>query len=455
MLVHCEKCGSAVDDPLQSDIDLDRDLSRDREGLIKKLARYIPTAQIPDNNMQRESALHKKGYKYFHQFFSTRQLISLASLRAAIEEEPAALRDVLLLAFSSTLRFGNRMVTRNPAWRGDRPLEWVGTGFWLPTVYLDANLEYEFQRRANAVVKGKLDFNGPASGGESSAAEVASHAPGAVWAVETRSSTKMPLPDSSIDAIVTDPPYGSYVHYADMSNFWNVWLPRDEQRGTGTLIGTTEEAVVARKRFPGAKDSSDYSRLLADVFAECFRVLRPGRCMVLTFNNREPRAWAALIVAACKAGFHVPTGGVVFQPGVSNYRHTARTRRSGSVHGDFIITFRKLPGVDPRSVVRGSEVEDPLTEEACIVRIEQVLGAGPLDTEQLMREFYKSVIPDLIEHIWGLDSTAAEELLLRVDRLDLFNSERQERLRTRLTFDGGLWRARATSGAGKQGKCNS
>ena len=36
----------------------------------------------------------------------------------------------------------------------------------------------------------------------------------------------MPLPDASVDAIVTDPPYYDNVMYAECSDYFYVWLKR-------------------------------------------------------------------------------------------------------------------------------------------------------------------------------------------------------------------------------------
>ena len=87
-----------------------------------------------------------------------------------------------------------------------------------------------------------------------------------------RSSTFLPLKDESIDVVITDPPYGSYVHYIDLSNFWSVWLP--EIKGMGSTIDNEEEAVIARKSFPGSKSVMDYQEILEKCFDECHRVLK-------------------------------------------------------------------------------------------------------------------------------------------------------------------------------------
>ena len=164
----------------------------------------------------------------------------------------------------------------------------------------------------------------------------------AAWAVETRSRHSYAVAGQQRRRFITDPPHGKLrARRRHVQLLERLKFPGNAANGAGELIDAAEEAVVARKRFPGAKDVNDYGKLLQAVFEEGYRVLKPGRAMVLTLNNREPRAWSALLVAALRAGFQVPHGGVHFQPGVENYRHTARTRRAGSVHGDFVFTFVK------------------------------------------------------------------------------------------------------------------
>ena len=178
---------------------------------------------------------------------------------------------------------------------------------------------------------------------------------------------------------MTDPPYGSYVHYADLTNFWSVWLPAGLSPGLGEVMDASEEAVIARKpHFAGAKSVTDYRLVLERVFAECWRVLKPGRYLVLTFNNREPRAWIALLAAAVAAGFELPPGGVIFQGGIRHYAHTAQARRRGSVHGDFVYSFvrgaRPVGFVaEPPELPSAAQIEARLLEEC-----RGLLANGPL-----------------------------------------------------------------------------
>jgi putative DNA methylase len=40
------------------------------------------------------------------------------------------------------------------------------------------------------------------------------------------SATELPYPDNYFDAVFTDPPYYDNVHYAELSDFFYVWLKR-------------------------------------------------------------------------------------------------------------------------------------------------------------------------------------------------------------------------------------
>lgn len=402
---------------------------------------WLPDVPIPDCNMQRESALHSKGITSFRQLFSDRQLLSLALLKRAILKRPEHLRDWLLFAFSSTLRYCNRMVTRNPGWRGQQPLEWAKPGFWLPSVYLEANVLEQFTRRCAAVLRGKRDFQRGLGEGppprERSIRDVI--ADGELsYCLVRGSSAYIAADDKSVDAIITDPPYGSYVHYADLSNFWSAWLP--EIRDMGGLIDQRDEAVIARKRFPGAKSIHDYTRLLESCLRECSRVLKDSGCLVLTFHNREPRAWASLLVAAWRAGFQLPPDGVLFQPGVSSYRHTAQSRRGGSVIGDFILTFNKLHGATPARPLRGHSalVQDELLRIAAGVLDE----SGSLSPDELLRQVYCIFIPRLMERIVATDGATdgINALLGELDHISLFDSHRRVELERHFRFRDGKWK---------------
>lgn len=74
--------------------------------------------------------------------------------------------------------------------------------------------------------------------------------------VEKASATKQPLPDDSVSAIFTDPPYYDAIAYGDLSDFFYTWLKRSLKENkfglfSEKLVDKTDEAVHLSKRFRG------------------------------------------------------------------------------------------------------------------------------------------------------------------------------------------------------------
>lgn len=440
---HCDNCGfDEIKPPSSNDLAATDDMERQLEDAEAK-GLWIPKEQIPHCNMERESALFKKGIFQFRQFFTPRHLIALGRLRETILEQYSPFEEWLLLAFSSALRYTNRMVTRNPSWRKNRPLEWVKPGYWLPPIHLEANVLQEFARRCEAIIRGKQDYQSRLAGNFpiycDSAEDVLAKTVSS-FHVSTRSSTSLPLPDWSIDVIITDPPYGSYVHYADLGNFWSVWLPETE--GMGRLIDTSEEAVMARKSFPGAKGAREYQDILERCFLECARVLKPGGHMVMTFNNREPRAWAALLVATTKAGFELLANGLIYQKGIASYRHTAQSRRQGSIVGDFILTFRKFSSIRSEALDLVEQGRQS-TETALVDNVALILREnGPQRPDELIARLYTKFQPILLRKVSAAVATsdaAAEKLIAELDQIKLLDSESRQLLERHFKYEDGKW----------------
>ena len=120
--------------------------------------------------------------------------------------------------------------------------------------------------------------------------------------------------DSSIDVVVMDPPYYDNVMYAELSDFFYVWLKRTAghvfpELFRRALTDKENEAVASPAKFRGAKGARtlagrDYQERMASIFAECHRVLKkPGGIMTLMFTHKATGAWDALTTGLIEAGF--------------------------------------------------------------------------------------------------------------------------------------------------------
>ena len=121
------------------------------------------------------------------------------------------------------------------------------------------------------------------------------------------------IDDESIDAVVIDPPYHDNVMYAELSDFFYVWLKRTAghvfpELFRRQLTDKDSEAVASPARFQGEKGARvlaerDYQERMAAIFTESRRVLKPGGIMTVMFTHKATGAWDALTKGLMEAGF--------------------------------------------------------------------------------------------------------------------------------------------------------
>jgi len=347
--VKCPRCEKkSTFTPSEADYKMALKWNQSYDDIVQTEGLKIPDEAIPDMNMARENALFKRTITHFRNLFTKRNLIANGRLKKAILAAgfKHEIRDFLGLVFSGSLRFTNNMVFRNEAWRGDKPLEWAKPAYWIPELSMETNVWLHFRGRLRSIgiakkfSKNEIKPNAKHTSIPNMLKETSAQKN--QFALITGSSDRLPLPDGSVDVIITDPPYGGNVQYLELSDFWVVWL--HEWINVDGVTNKSKEAITTRHRgFDGAKDLTHYRSMLHSVFKECYRVLKSHRWMVMTFHNKEFKVWNAIHLAAHDAGFRLAErDGMIYQPAIKLYEHTISTRRSGSMLGDFILSFQKV-----------------------------------------------------------------------------------------------------------------
>jgi len=113
--------------------------------------------------------------------------------------------------------------------------------------------------------------------------------------VTTQSSSELrTIPDSSVDYIFVDPPFGENFQYAELNSFVEAWL--------GAKTPTQMDCVM---NYVHNKDLGFYLHLMKDAFTEFSRILKPGRWMTVEFSNTQASVWNAIQTALQEAGFVV------------------------------------------------------------------------------------------------------------------------------------------------------
>lgn len=123
------------------------------------------------------------------------------------------------------------------------------------------------------------------------------------------------LADGTVDAVVMDPPYYDNVMYAELSDFFYVWLKRTAgqilpELFRRPLTDKENEAVANPAKFGNEKGAKvragrDYQERMAAIFTECRRVLKPSGIMTLMFTHKATGAWDALTKGLMEAGFTI------------------------------------------------------------------------------------------------------------------------------------------------------
>jgi putative DNA methylase len=124
--------------------------------------------------------------------------------------------------------------------------------------------------------------------------------------------TRLPFPDGYFDAVVTDPPYYDAVPYADLSDFFYVWLRRTvghlyPEHFRTPLTPKGQEAVQNPVRHGGDNEKAKrfFEEMMGEAFREMHRVLKPEGKATVVFAHKSTEAWETLISALIGAGFQV------------------------------------------------------------------------------------------------------------------------------------------------------
>ncbi|GBD21621.1 hypothetical protein HRbin28_02072 [bacterium HR28] len=163
------------------------------------------------------------------------------------------------------------------------------------------------------------------------------------------------LPDGSVHLVCIDPPYYDNVQYAELSDFFYVWLKRTVGHlypdwFAAPLTDKEDEAVANPARFAAlgrrgrAQELArrDYERKMTAIFRECARVLRSDGVLTVMFTHKQVDAWDALAQALIDAGFQVTASWPVH----TESEHSLHQARRNAARSTILLSCRKRPPGD-------------------------------------------------------------------------------------------------------------
>ena len=122
------------------------------------------------------------------------------------------------------------------------------------------------------------------------------------------SATELPYPDNYFDAVFTDPPYYDNINYAELSDFFYVWLKRSvgdlyPELFSTPLVPKSKEIVANPVRHGGeAKAKEFFETMLKKAFQEIHRVLKPNGIAVIVYAHKSTTGWETLINSLLDSG---------------------------------------------------------------------------------------------------------------------------------------------------------
>jgi len=136
-----------------------------------------------------------------------------------------------------------------------------------------------------------------------------STSPAWVW---RGSATALPAELRDLDAVITDPPYYDNVPYADVSDFFYVWLKRSigdlyPEHFSSELTPKKSEATALSSRHAGnmPKATVAYEEMMQESFRQAWRALKANGQLIVVYAHKTTLGWSTLVDALRKSGFMV------------------------------------------------------------------------------------------------------------------------------------------------------
>jgi putative DNA methylase len=281
-----------------------------------KNALPYPKSAIPEGD-KTKSGLLAHHYNYWHEMFAPRQLLALGTLiQGILTEEQQTLREMLLCAFSNTLEGNNLFVRNIPSRR---------TPGGTPPAGVFAR--HDFQPKATSC---EQNVWGTVSGNNTFISRIELLGDGLHYAKTwSDDGTRVvdPLPSEPkvtllafgaaegvaqlnipVSHFITDPPYVGNVNYAELSDFFYVWLRlglKDFYQEFAPEFSPKANEIV--ENVTRGKTRQEFYTGLSAVFSHIHSKVPDDGLLVFTFHHtdQEGTVWEGLLQSLCNTGFEI------------------------------------------------------------------------------------------------------------------------------------------------------
>jgi len=358
---YCENksCGRGYKKVDEEDIKLFEEAKKEFEKRKQEsLGKLIPDQEIPKGEKTREPLNYN--YKYFYEMFNERQLLCLSMLLEEILKiEDENIREFMLLSFSNILDTNNMFCNYHPTYFKLENM-FAQHAYWPRNVPLENNVwgtkigRGTFIKFFNKMIKakeyclkpyeihpeyGKIEINNDSIRGILAERfdDLLNGDANVLLKAQTAEDLSF-IPDKTIDAVITDPPYYDNVMYSELADFFHVWLRiglKDKYEIFQPEYSPRKREII--KNPSQGKDEKFFLDGLTRVFKECYRVLKDDGLLVFTFHHKESKAWASVLKTVLDSGFYI----VSVYPVHSEIKSPFTTIDKKAIQYDALLVCRK------------------------------------------------------------------------------------------------------------------
>jgi len=286
--------------------------------LLKKLEELVPVDRFPSQAIPEDiyhySRLAPKGVTHFHQLYIPRALHALSVMWRIAGEWPDVRTRGFLKFMVESCYWTISLLNRYRPTGYSMTNQFLTGMYYIPIAVSEISPWYILDGKYKRLLKMLNACQLPTS-----------------WqcVISTASSLQSSIPDTSVDYIYTDLPFGDFVPYGDLNLLIEAWHQ--------VFSNLSQEVLVDTKR---RKTVSVYGNMLRRAFVEYYRTLKPGRWITVVFHNSKNSIWNVLQEAIGAAGFVVADVRMM-ERGSGSYRQVTA---STAVKADVIISAYKPNG---------------------------------------------------------------------------------------------------------------
>lgn len=243
-----------------------------------KISNSVPSIKLPDGYNTRQP-IKSHGFEFVHDFYTKRNVLTLNLFREEIYNSRNSKLLFLLTGMTVRSTMMNRIHLKNFVFGGGG---WnaghrKGT-LYMPSISIETSPLVQFLDKVKSAIKAfnvTKDFRS---------------------AISTNSATELPIKSETVDFMYLDPPFGANINYSELNIFWESMLM--------VLTNNKQEAIENSVQ---NKTLIDYQNLILASFTEFYRVLKPGKWIVVEFSNTKAAVWNSISTAIMNSGFIIST----------------------------------------------------------------------------------------------------------------------------------------------------